>query len=376
MKYKESRRKILTQLGFLSLGAILPRCSKRQILPPCDCIGPSLLAANPSSPYCIADAANSPYHFTIEQRSTTPLLKADKPWESSSILYATVIYNGRIWQMWYEALSKQSHGDFSSMLCYAESTDGMSWKKPNLGLVRYNHHSNNNILMMGDNMNGLHGVCIFMDPLAAEGEKYKMVYTTPHNLDHGWLYGAVSKNGIYWNHIGCLQKFPADSQPVCFYDKDYYKIYGRILTSDQKRMVGYSESRNFGKECFTKPVAILAASETDGLDTDFYNNATCRITNDLYLMFPSLYAQNDDSVIPYLAYSTNGLDFCRYGKEPVIKLGQTFDRLSIYVCPGAIPAKEPNTYWIYYFGTNSGHINTMATDNYSGGIGRFLLRIA
>ena len=43
-----------------------------------------------------------------------------------------------MYRLWYETLGSEYHSDIMAQkFCYAESTDGMTWKKPVLGLVGY-----------------------------------------------------------------------------------------------------------------------------------------------------------------------------------------------------------------------------------------------
>ena len=42
--------------------------------------------------------------FRILERTTEPLLKADRPWEDYCIGYTQVIRDGGAWHMWYAEL--------------------------------------------------------------------------------------------------------------------------------------------------------------------------------------------------------------------------------------------------------------------------------
>ena len=58
-----------------------------------------------------------------------PVLKADRPWEDSTIgmLGVSAVHDGERYLMWYRA-------SWYLWGC-AESPDGLTWSKPNLGLV-------------------------------------------------------------------------------------------------------------------------------------------------------------------------------------------------------------------------------------------------
>jgi len=62
------------------------------------------------------------------------------------------------------------------------------------------------------------------------------------------------------------------------------------------------------------------------------------------------------------------------------KLGQGWDRKTVYVMPGAIPGDKPGTYWFYYVGDHHGR-NEFAAGPKSGirnacGYGRFLVTVS
>ena len=107
----------------------------------------------------------------------------------------------------------------------------------------------------------------------------------------------------------------------------------------------------------------------------FYNSATTKLKERLYLMFRSGLLTRDETVSVYAAYSRDGEQFLRLGHTPLSGLGQGFDSKGIYVCPGAIPGEEPNTYWIYYGATGMRHDATPGSHRYNGGLGRFLLKV-
>ncbi|MGY8732422.1 MAG: hypothetical protein ACKVK0_09800, partial [Pirellulales bacterium] len=79
-----------------------------------------------------------------EQRLHKPIPREiaivhDAPWEGSGSGYHSVFQDGDIYRMYYKAWHLEvSQGKLNSSVhplfcCYAESKDGIHWKKPNLG---------------------------------------------------------------------------------------------------------------------------------------------------------------------------------------------------------------------------------------------------
>ena len=65
-----------------------------------------------------------------------------------------------------------------TMLAYAESADGVSWLKPDVGTVEYNGSRDNNLVFGLDLSLGRHaiGAYVFKDPAALPDEAYKLVH--------------------------------------------------------------------------------------------------------------------------------------------------------------------------------------------------------
>ncbi len=318
--------------------------------------------------------------FTITERTATPLLKAEKPWESMCLSWFNVIHDAKGWHLWYSAYDKTYRNDNDALLCYASSDDGLHWTRPSLGLVEYEGSRDNNILFDARKGGGLHGQCVFLDPGAPPAERYKMVFIREPLGYGGWfVHGAVSADGLRWTILPePLLKKNSDTQQVCFWDRDRYRLYVRMWSGsstgiyDGKRQVGYSESKTFG--AFPDPKVILEPDAQDPADLHFYNSAASRLRDDLYVLFPSAYHTSDHLVRPHLVMSRDGRTVERIGRSPVLPFGKegAFDSKSIYVQPGAVPGDKLNTWWVYYIGFKLGHEDKM---NYAGGCGRFLLEI-
>ena len=98
----------------------------------------------------------------VTKHPQNPLFGEDKPWEPRfDNVYANVIYDSkdRLYKCWYNPFivdervthtpPEKRHPDFGNYmdmkpnrremgLCYAFSTDGIHWEKPELGLTEFN----------------------------------------------------------------------------------------------------------------------------------------------------------------------------------------------------------------------------------------------
>ena len=313
----------------------------------------------------------------ILERTEAPLLVSSLPYEDYQVSYCNVLEIAGKFHLWYGAYDHTYKSDSDGFLCYAHSADGVSWKRPELDLFDYAGSKANNIVFGGSELGGAHGHAVFLDSAAPEGERFKIVFT---KWVEGlwWVFGGVSPNGLDWTVFSDpIVKHNSDTQTVCFRDGDTYRMYVRMWRGGDfsgTRIVGYTESPSF--EQFPNPEPILEPDDSDPSNMHFYTNGATKLREGLYVMFPAAFYTGEDVVFPHFAFSEDGKNFSRSGKLPVIDGGSEFDRMGVYVAPGAIRGLEPNTWWFYYTGTNVGHDATNPRSiRHRGGIGRFLARI-
>lgn len=322
-----------------------------------------------------AAAAETLPQFTVRERTTEPLFKAERPYEDMIIAWFNVIRRGSSWHMWYAAYDHTYRNDGDQYVCYARSKDGVTWERPRLNLVTYDGSKDNNIVIAGPRHGGVCGQTVFWDERAA---LYRMVFT---RLAKGkWqVHSGTSSDGLRWNlSEKPLLAYNSDTQTVAFRDGDTYRLYLRMWTEGDfkgTRVVGYSEAKSF--KDFSAPRQILAPEAGDPKELQYYNSAATRLAKGLYVMFPTGYRPSLGTGAPYLAVSRDGISFERMGKEPFLPLGKGFDDKMIYVAPGAVPGEEPGTYWFYYLGSKAKHDEVGAGDKrtFGNGYGRFLLGV-
>ena len=75
-----------------------------------------------------------------------PVLFFDKPWEGKFSTYTTIINDGGTYKAYYRGIGEAGKDrSRNEVTCYAESKDGINWKRPNLGLYEINGTLNNNV---------------------------------------------------------------------------------------------------------------------------------------------------------------------------------------------------------------------------------------
>jgi hypothetical protein len=173
--------------------------------------------------------------FGVEQaKLSEPFLGPRDGWETRGVNLTTVIQDGKIYRGWGTAYKDLK----TPNVCYCESTDGMKWDRPNLGLVEFEGSRDNNIVL---SERGNHTV--FLDPSAPAGERFKMVVG---DRPDGIL-GYVSPDGIQWDkRLEPICKDTNDTVNMAYFDEDTrtYVLYNRKFYHG-RRAIGRSESADF-----------------------------------------------------------------------------------------------------------------------------------
>ena len=166
-------------------------------------------------------------------------LITDKPWEGNMCGYVTVFQDGSKYRMYYRTGRfdpqrglGQPHG---TVIAYAESSDGLHWWRPEIGLYNWAGSSKNNIVWRGGgaDQKGIHGFAPFRDtrPGVATEARYKAMGSSRTETEMG-LYAMASPDGIHWSLLDeqpVLRGCAFDSQNLGFWDtaRGEYRAYVR-----------------------------------------------------------------------------------------------------------------------------------------------------
>ncbi|MBI3943353.1 MAG: hypothetical protein HY326_10105 [Chloroflexi bacterium] len=87
----------------------------------------------------------------LKLHSPTPreiAIRFNSPWEGYDCHYVTVIKDGETYHMYYRGnVINERNAVDKEVTCYAESSDGIHWVKPNVGLVDFQGSKENNIIL-------------------------------------------------------------------------------------------------------------------------------------------------------------------------------------------------------------------------------------
>lgn len=173
-------------------------------------------------------------------------LHHDELWEGTGSGYHSIFQDGDLYRMYYKAWhlevsqDKLNTGRHPLYCCYAESDDGIHWRKPMLGLHEFQGSKQNNIVMVSGKLGTLNvdagHPAVFKDenPDAPEDARYKAIF---RSSNPNGLLPFKSPDGIHWTPMTAapiLRGLGAfDSQNLAFWDPNIskYRAYWRIFTA-------------------------------------------------------------------------------------------------------------------------------------------------
>jgi len=288
-------------------------------------------------------------------RKEGPLDFGDLPWESG-LEYPSIMHDDGLYRMWYMTVPPDTlgHPRDHQWVAYAESDDGVTWRKPALGNVEMNGRKTNIVLAAEDcKAAGIGGWSVFKDPSGPESERYKMIFLGSAPTDQivalgdrlggpreavaffvaeakkypgqSWngIRAAVSPDGLRWRVLDdILMIHFSDTQNTAYYDKTLNRYVGFFrMNYAGRRHIGRSETGDF--RSWPLPVPTLTSIANERPCVDYYTNAKCVYPGspDMHLMFPMLYDHSTDFSDIHLAASYDSSAWSFVPGGPVVERG-------------------------------------------------------
>jgi hypothetical protein len=315
-------------------------------------------------------------------------LVADRPWEGKFIgEYCSVLWVEGVYHLWYPV---------DAGICYARSTNGIVWEKPNLGLAEFNGSRDNNIVV-GRGAGGVERVSsegmVFYDPTAPADQRFRYAVRLSDEYKHTVVFS--SPDGIHWRltHDKVLTfthpegRQHLDSQNVIFWDDRIgkYVAYMRrnlFQPGFRGRSVARSESDHLGgfQEVQESPIVFGPDDRDPKLGgrpvVDYYTSGVIKYpwAQDAYFMFPQTYfcyppgqlaefppeqghPANAGPLDTGFAASRDGIRWERYDRRPFLRLGLRgeFDSMTARIFYGLVPSADGRELYLYYVGSDHLH---------------------
>ncbi len=282
-----------------------------------------------------------------------PVLRPEKPWEGAEVLlYGTVFRLGNKWRMYY--IGRSGGWPAVSVLCVAESDDGLRWHRPVVGVVEFHGSKENNIVYQPINSPS---VCY--DPEDGDAP-FKLIFHGSRTPDGpAGIQGAVSKDGLHWSPLPRPLLAPTGDHKYIMFNKVHGKyvvfLRRRNMRDDYgTRCVFISESEDF--RTFSEPELILKPDLIDPPDVEFYMMAGYPYA-DMYLGLIERYHGVPDMIDMTLAWSYDLRNWHRpVSREAFIGPEYPWNRLwsSNNSAP---PIQVGNQLWFYFGGRSGAHFH-------------------
>ena len=345
--------------------------------------------------YLIAEKENikRTYH-EFHKYAKNPVLMADKPWEGREVyVYGTVLpgEDGTGYRMWYQSWVDNEYHNL-----YATSTDGLTWKKPELGIIDFKGSKANNIFLRRTKEDPLPQV-IYTPWDKDSSRRYKLLNydygrTKPNHLVSGF-WGAYSGDGIHWNDVALnpVLKDPGDvGNFVWDFHTHRYIGYPKIfeqVRGFRRRCVGFTATKDF--EHWPPTQLILSPDEIDdhwvsalNQRTEFYGLSAFPYESGyigFLWIFRIIDGKNDGPIYSELVSSRDGIKWVRQEtidgeRIPILPLGSKGAWDGGMVFTPNHPLVEEDTIKLWYGGISVTHDPPNDSDSASGNIGLATLR--
>ena len=182
-------------------------------------------------------------------RDEGEVLTFDRPWEGRFVGYSTVIQLVDGFRVYYRGRPGVGEdGDLSETTCVAESKDGITWARPNLGIHEIDGSKDNNVILAKMSPYS-HNFSPFVDtrPGTYKPEMYKAL----GGIHPEGIALFVSEDGLRWKlkkkQILTSEAFAFDSQACAFWSAEgerkyvcYFRTWKKQnplgLAGDQRRL--------------------------------------------------------------------------------------------------------------------------------------------
>lgn len=311
--------------------------------------------------YIIERLDNISRRLNEGEKYPDPVVLNDNVWERNVNIYGSVIEDEGKLKMWY-----RSNADFGSIfICYAESEDGITWTKPDLGIIKYNGNYNNNIIL-----EGIEICSVIRNKNSEDYRKYILYAYNKNTLSYETYW---SEDGISNYQLISVHKQGGDVCSMAYDDiRDEYVVSYKISSGGNyvyKREFYNSTTRDFIN--YTEEVKMHTLADSldilsamDALRVDCYGLCVLPY-EEVYIGFDWLFYITDFNlgggshigpINVQLAFSRDIRgQWYRPVRKPIIPLGVDGEWDDGMIFTASSPIIKDDQVWLYYAGYNDQH---------------------
>ena len=317
----------------------------------------------------------------VTKHSDNPIFVGERAWEGA-VMPATMMLDEEegIFKMWYTTFARVPGALGTFVNCYATSSDGLHWERPELNNFEYEGSTRNNLCALDAGSLKVIKESHETDP----SRRYKALYWgtgveqgEDAQEGEGWMgarggvWGiciAFSPDGMHWtpHPDNPVLMGTGDTESLYGWDDRYSKYVayirsGRHFRPEERpniprRVIGRSES----DDCinWTEPVTVVVPDADDDPQSDLYHMHVSG-HHGHYIGMLHLYVPSPDPFGPFwpeLASSRDGIRWRRLGdRQPFVPLGEpgSWDEGMIGTGKGILEVGDE--LWIYYGGWHEDH---------------------
>lgn len=252
-----------------------------------------------------------------KRHGANPLLVRDRPWEGTGPhAGGSVLFDERdhLYRMWYSVWNRDAYYNklpFSYNVCYAESEDGLAWRKPDLGIFEFQGSTANNIIRLGVDKTQNIDVCFNPQP-----DTYPGRFLAIHN-QKGGVFVSTSDDGKSFSFLDAPPAIPyhSDTHNNLVFDeiRERWLLFcrPRAYAGYHKRRVSLIETRDLHHWGHER--TILVPGEVGA--QEFYGMTVFR-RGDLFFGALQTYDRVTGFVQAELAWSGDGARWSRVETQP------------------------------------------------------------
>lgn len=205
----------------------------------------------------VVGCRNVRWHTFLAVKRPEPVIGPEPLYASTG--YCNTLADGDRIRMWYQPRSKEELIANPTLVAYAESTDGLHWETPELGLRELARSLRNNLTELS-----VHCPSIIRNPDTTDAQK---AWLAVGNLNSPWgFFTAHSPDGLRWQLDGGEPIFPLGDVGTFIYDEYRGQFFGtpkidmpvRLFS---RRNIAVSTSDDFYR--WTNPRLVLVPDEMD-----------------------------------------------------------------------------------------------------------------
>ena len=311
-------------------------------------------------PYFLCDERVIEDRWLIERfvvppvkHSANPLIIRDHAWEGTGPhMGGSVLHDPEdgVYKLWYSVWNRYAYYNdlpFSYNVCYAESEDGLIWRKPELGVFDYEGSTANNIIRLGTDKT--QNINVQFNP---RPEQWPGKFLAIHNQKGGVFISSSDDGKIFtrlWPEKPAIS-YHSDTHNNFVFDevRGLWFLYcrPRAWAGYHRRRVAVKQSEDL--EDWTHERTILLPTETE--IPEYYGMTVFR-RGDLYFGTVQIYDKETGYMYPELAWSGDGSRWTFLPThEPFVELGleDAWDHGMILVTDE--PVVHGDEMWFYYGG--------------------------